>query len=128
MRRQYHFRDGSDGLRAWDVQRLLDRAKDLEPTAVDLASIAEIDESYWYAADDPPPTCRDVVEHSRLVVAADLSFPILLSPDGRLMDGMHRVAKAMLEGRSQIMAVRLPALPQPDHVGVDPADLPYDEP
>jgi hypothetical protein len=29
----------------------------------------------------------------------DLSYPIILGPDGRVMDGMHRVARAILEGR-----------------------------
>jgi hypothetical protein len=29
---------------------------------------------------------------------ADLAFPIILSSDGRVMDGMHRVTKAATEG------------------------------
>ena len=127
MRRQYHFRESSEGLLAWDVHRLIDLAKDIPPCAVELAAIAEIDEPYWYGAGDPRPTCRDLVGHMRLVASADLAFPIILSPDGRLMDGMHRVAKALLQGQSRIMAVRLQTLPEPDYIGVAPDDLPYDE-
>jgi len=37
------------------------------------------------------------------------------------MDGMHGVAKAILHGHSEIMAVRLQAMPEPDYIGVDPA-------
>ena len=41
------------------------------------------------------------------------------------MDGMHRVAKALLEERGTIDAVRFAQTPEPDHVDVDPGDLPY---
>jgi hypothetical protein len=41
------------------------------------------------------------------------------------MDGMHRVARALLENRTHVKAVRFPADPEPDHVGIDPDDLPY---
>jgi hypothetical protein len=43
------------------------------------------------------------------------------------MDGMHRVAKAMLHGLNSIEAVRFEHDPEPDFVGVDPDNLPYDE-
>lgn len=59
--------------------------------------------------------------------AADLAFPILPGPDGALLDGMHRVAKALLQGWPTVRAYRLAALPEPDYVGVDPDDLPYDD-
>ena len=44
----------------------------------------------------------------------DLSYPIIQAPDGWIMDGYHRIAKAILEGKTTIKAVRLPALPEPD--------------
>lgn len=34
----------------------------------------------------------------RLIHDVDLSFPIILGPDGRVMDGMHRIARAVMEG------------------------------
>ncbi len=43
------------------------------------------------------------------------------------MDGMHRVVKAFLEDRPFVLAYRLSDLPEPDYVGVDPDDLPYDD-
>ena len=44
------------------------------------------------------------------------------------MDGMHRVLKALMQGRSHIRAVRFETDPEPDYVGVlDPDDLPYGE-
>lgn len=127
MRKQYHFRKSKDGLLAWDVHRLICLTKDIQPCAVDLSTIREVDEPYWYSAENQPPTCRDLIDHMRLVEAADLIYPIILSPDGRVMDGMHRVAKALLQSQSHIMAVRLQTMPEPDFIGVDPDELPYDD-
>lgn len=124
LRKQYHFRQGPDGLRAWDVHRLLERARDLPVREVPLASIDEIDEPYWFASGEPP-TCRAVADHARLIAQADLDFPILLSADGRVMDGMHRVARALILQRATVAARQFATDPPPDHVGVAPADLPY---
>src|SRR3546814_13029633 len=35
-----------------------------------------------------------------LVLAADLAYPIILCPAGRIMNGMHRVVKASVAGLS----------------------------
>jgi hypothetical protein len=127
MRKQYHFRESERGLLAWDVDRLIELAKGIEPSAVPLSEIKEIDEPYWYRDGRRSPSCRDLVAHMQLVTATDLRYPIILSPDGRIMDGMHRVAKALLQGEPTIKATRLQMMPKPDFVDVDPADLPYED-
>lgn len=127
MRPQYHFRDSPDGLRAWNVQRLVELSRALPVRLVALDSISELDEPYWYQAHDAQPTCRHIIEHIRLVNAADLSYPVILCADGRLMDGMHRVVKAALAGLGEIKAVRFPVTPEPDYIGIGADDLPYDE-
>ncbi len=130
MRKQYHFRKSERGLLAWDVDRLIQlahRAQGIEPIAIPLSEIKEIDEAYWYDSNSQLPTCRDLVSHMRLVNEADLRYPIILSPDGRIMDGMHRVAKALLQGEKEILAVRFPSMPEPDYIDVEPADLPYED-
>ncbi|HEX2759212.1 MAG TPA: hypothetical protein VHM27_01815 [Rhizomicrobium sp.] len=124
MRKQYHFRPGPDGLRAWDVDRLVALTRDLPVTEVPLSAIAELDKPYWYDH-GAVPTCRSIAEHARLIREADLAFPIILSSDGGVMDGMHRVAKAAMEGRSSISARQFTLDPEPDYVGVDPGKLPY---
>lgn len=55
-----------------------------------------------------------------------LVYPVILSSDGRIMDGMHRVLKALIRGESHILAVRFISDPEPDFVGIDPDELPYD--
>ena len=124
MRKQYHFRPGEVGLRAWDVDRLARLSRHLRSELVAVAGIREVDEAYW----GQPMTCREVAEHARLIDESDFEFPIILSSDGRIMDGMHRVLKALMQSRSHIRAVRFETDPEPDYVGVlDPDDLPYEE-
>lgn len=124
MRKQYHLRKSERGLLAWDVDRLIGLAAGLDVIDVPLSEIRELDEPYWYESGGGLPTCRSVAAHMRLVEAADLAWPIIMGPDGRVMDGMHRVVKALLAGRRSVPARRLPVMPGPDHVGVDPDDLP----
>src|SRR5688500_5647937 len=127
MRKQYHFRESEKGLLAWDVHRLVELTQALIPHSIALSSIREIDEPYWFDAENPIPTCRNFIEHMRLVEDTDLIYPIILSADGRVMDGMHRVVKAVLQGQSHIMAVQFLETPEPDYIGVDPYNLPYDD-
>ena len=91
---------------------------------VPLAAIWEIDSAYWFSHE--LPTVRSVVDHARLIEEVDSSHPIILGSDGRVMDGMHRVARALLEGRSSIRGVRFPEIPEPDYVDCRPEDLLYD--
>ena len=48
--------------------------------------------------------------------AADLSRPIILDEDGELMDGRHRLMKAMLLGEESVLAVRFDENPSPCRV------------
>ncbi len=125
MRKQYHLCPSERGVLAWDVDRLIKLTEHFLRRYVQLNTIRELDEVYWFSGDDTRPTCRAVLEHTRLIEEADLSIPIILSADGRSMDGMHRVAKAVLKGWKKIEAVQFERDPEPDHVGVDAGELPY---
>ncbi|WP_096527715.1 hypothetical protein [Candidatus Nitrosoglobus terrae] len=127
MRKQYYFRNSSNGLLAWDVHKLIQLTKDLQADEIQLSAIHELDAPYWYDSEGDISTCRSIADHMRLVQVSNLAYPIILYPEGRIMDGMHRVVKALLEGHNVIWAYRLPKLPNPDYIGVNPKDLPYDE-
>jgi hypothetical protein len=123
VRKQYHFWPGEDGLHAWDVDRLVELSEALPVKQVALDSIHEIDSVYWFS-DGERPTVRKIVDHARLIEAVDLSYPIILGVDGRVMDGMHRIARALLEGRTTIAAVQFETHPEPDYRNCRPDDLP----
>jgi hypothetical protein len=126
MRKQYYFQPSGRGLLAWDVDRLVALSKGFAVLHVPLTDIREIKEPF---SSEPGEAAswQSMVEHIRLIEAADLCFPIILSSSGRVMDGMHRVAKALLAGRATINAVRFTADPEPDYIDVDPNQLSYDE-
>lgn len=121
MRKQYNFWPGAEGLDAWDVDRLIELSRDLPIIEVPLTEIWEIDTAYW----SQPLTIRQVAQHLRLVREVDPSHPIILAADGRVMDGMHRVVRALDEGRATIRAVRFEVQPEPDFRNCRPEDLPY---
>jgi hypothetical protein len=125
VRKQYHFWPAEKGFDAWDVDRLIELSRGLPTERVPVDSIGEIDTSYWFESCAEVPTVRRVVEHTKLMLEADLSFPIILGHDGRVMDGMHRIARALLEGKTEIDAVRLLSLPEPDYRSCRPYELPY---
>jgi hypothetical protein len=108
---------------AWDVDRLVRLSSTLPRKHIPLSKIRELDE-VWFGKDERP-TWRAMLEHMKLIDDADLSFPIILSSGGAVMDGMHRVAKATRQGRKEIEAVQFDENPEPDHVGLGPDELPY---
>jgi hypothetical protein len=124
VRKQYHFWPADAGFDAWDVDRLIDLSRGLPVHAVAVESISEVDTAYWFEGSAVAPTVRNIVGHARLMLAADLSYPVILGHDGRVMDGMHRIARALLDGVAEISAVRFPSLPEPDYRNVRPDELP----
>lgn len=52
--------------------------------------------------------------HVKRMNKSDFEYPIILTPAGYICDGWHRVAKAVMEGRETIKAVRLLVMPQPE--------------
>lgn len=127
IRPQYFFRQSEQGLLAWDIRRLIELSREFPVLKVAITDIAELDETHWYAHEGDSPTCRSLLEHMKLIDDVDLSYPIILDRDGRVMDGMHRVCRAVRDGLDHVPAVRFEVTPDPDYVGIDPAELPYGE-
>ena len=99
MRKQYHLRPSGKGFDAWDIDKLLEATKDL-------------------------PTCRSIGNHCNLIHQADLNYPIILSGERRVMDGMHRVVKAYILDHKSIDAVIFDLTPPPDFRNIRKEDLP----
>ena len=128
MRKQYHFWPGDDGIDAWDVDRLIRLSADLPIREIGLETITDVDTDYWFDGSAEIATVRNVIEHIRLIQDVDPSYPIILGVEGRVMDGMHRIARALLDGRTSIRAVQFEAHLEPDYRNCRPDELPYDEP
>lgn len=100
------------GVRAWRIETVWRAAQSVPVVEVRVAAIREVDEDCWF--NDAIPTVRAVVDHARRIVEADLTRPVVLASDGQVLDGMHRIAKAVLNGHDTVLAQRLPRDPDPD--------------
>ena len=83
----------------WNMAAVVNYAKNLEVFDIPLKHLCidcKIDNS----------TIKDFVSHMQMVTDANLEQPIILDDNGRIFDGRHRVAKAILDGKDSIKAVR----------------------
>lgn len=90
----------------WSVTRLIEHSKGLEIFEIPLAGIF-IGEKIFSES----RTARAIAEHVKRVNETSLEYPILLDPDGFIMDGWHRVIKALVNGEETIKAVRFIDMP-----------------
>ena len=103
-----------EGRAYWLTERLWEAAEGLPVRRVAIADIAEFEQDCWFVGRNVP-SCRAVAEHARRIMAADLTHPIILSSDGQLMDGGHRIAKAWLAGRDRDRRGALRGRPSPEY-------------
>jgi hypothetical protein len=105
-----------DGKRlVWYTENLWAKARLLVPFEVAVSSIKELDEDCWYCL-GKKPTLRAIARHCQRINTATFEHPIILNDDGSLMDGGHRLCRALLEGRETIRAVRFERMPDPDEI------------
>ena len=90
----------------WSCARLFELSRDLPVMDIPLAHL-----NINYGYDDL--NLRDMVMHMRSVLGADMEMPIILDENGDIMDGRHRVMRALLEDRETIKAVRFEENPSP---------------
>lgn len=93
----------------WSVTRLIEHSKGLEPFDMSLAGIYIGAKVFKESR-----SARAIAEHVKRVNETDLQYPILLDPDGFIMDGWHRVIKALVAGHETIKAVRFEEMPYRD--------------
>ena len=115
MKRERHSRPHPEGRAVWFTDNLWQKAKALKMQPVKIAKIKEFHMNCWFDEKNPP-TCLNVARHAQRIAAADLAYPIILSSDGGLMDGGHRLAKAWNQGLEYVDAVQFTEDPEPDYI------------
>jgi hypothetical protein len=101
-----------DGKR-WFISRLIENAKELPVQTMPLSALN------LYRLAPHIDSMKSFVGHIQGVLDVDLSYPIILDEEGYVMDGRHRIAKALLEGQETISFVRFDETPQPDYFEKD---------
>lgn len=124
MRKQYHFRKAAEDILIWDIHTLIKLSQNFPLKSILITGIKELNEPYWFP--QIHPTTQQLIENFKLIQDADLNYPIILCPNGRMMDGMNRLAKAQMQNLSHISAVQFEQMPEPHFMNIDEGDLNYD--
>ena len=89
----------------YDIKILINLSKELPVFNFDLTSISLEDKNFihWKLEN-----VRDFIVHYIRVKNVDLNSPILVRSDGVIIDGYHRVIKAILSGEKNLPAKLIP--------------------
>ena len=92
----------------WKVETLIEAAQNIECCDFDVFQV-NLKHCFWF---EEIPNVEQVLQHFKQVQNTDLSHPIILAPDGTILDGIHRIVKARLDGKKTLKAVRFETLPE----------------
>jgi hypothetical protein len=99
-----------DGDNVWVVTNLIQKAKDLVPFDLPLAAIYS-GTQVWA----PVGSAYGIAHHVRRALDVDTSHPVIMCQEGFIMDGWHRVLRALIDGVPTIKAVRFEKTPSHDY-------------
>lgn len=102
---------------SWFVTSLIDRIKDKDAIHSYKLDLYSIDLSVHAWGDSL--SMYELINHFRQCTDADLKYPIIVSEEGWILDGWHRVVKAILEGKRYVKAVRFKVNPTFDTISAE---------
>ncbi len=109
---EWNYMDGTystgDG-KQWSVARLIKLAEDFPVYEVPVFTFPTY---HWPWEDEQ--NLDTFISHVNRVQNSDLDVPLLISPSGGIIDGMHRLCKAVLEKKETIKVKYFKELPRPD--------------
>jgi hypothetical protein len=108
------YAEGSSEIRhIWNVERIWRLAEELEAFEMPVEEINGLDSVTWFH-EGAKPTVRSVAEHAKRIYEADTSYPVILTEDNRVFDGMHRIARHLMQGKEMILVKKFNVNPKPD--------------
>ena len=92
--------------KTYNVERLWELTKDSMVESVPVKSFSDqLHTSVWSQHNLTP---IDVIDHMERILSSDLSHPIIVLSNGngdwKILDGVHRLCKAIGEGKQNILA------------------------
>jgi len=101
----------------WRTPTIWAAAEGKPQVSVAIEHLKLLDDVVWFGGPkNVEPTVRRVADHARSILAADLTYPIIVTASGDVLDGAHRVARAYIEGQQSVSAVVLDDWPPPDGI------------
>ena len=121
-RKQIHIRNGV----IYSVNKMQELAKGLAEEKIKISELdADINEPLWKNDEEIPKkkySMNDVIKnkdknnffrkHYNRATESDLSIPILIDEKHKVIDGYHRVLRAILENREYIQVKKFSELPK----------------
>ena len=104
----------SDQKNNWYVDDLWKLASNMPVVRVAVDPLWEVykDNWYWFDSDEERIDYDKFLHHYKRCEEANLNYPILIFPDNKIADGVHRLVKAKLLGLDTIPAVFFNELPK----------------
>jgi len=96
----------------WRTQTLIQKSKDLKVDAFHITD-SIMDENIMWTLKN----VHDYLIHYKRVQRADLNEPLILRSDGYVMDGWHRIIKAISCGIEVLPSKQFIVDPEPDFKG-----------
>ena len=104
--------------RIWHLDCVLQLARHLPVFQKQLVDMTALDDVAWFGTEYHYGrlTVREIAEHCRRIQNASFEHPVILSSEGWVMDGFHRLARAHLDGLTSIAAVQFVEDPPPNRI------------
>ena len=100
----------------WQVDKLIVASSKLPVQEMELSQLLpRIANGSWYGPAQKP-TIGSIIEHIQRAIEADLTYPIILAADGKIMDGSHRLIGASIKGINKVAVVQFQTDPAPDYI------------
>jgi len=97
----------------WYIQTLINYVKDNKSPEYDL----QLDSVDLGVMPWSMKTILHFIQHSIDIENVTFRYPVIVSPSGWVLNGWHRIIKAILTNKTSIKAVRI--LDMPQHDGID---------
>lgn len=98
----------------WSVEDLWEAAKEYPVELIPVVDLVDkLNGTCWTEGAGEDATPQWVLGHTRRILKADLNCPILIDEKNNILDGVHRLCKAVLDGRDNIAVQRIERLPEP---------------
>lgn len=85
--------------KVWKVSELIEATKDNPVQCISVEDFIEHD-LFWNT-----PTLKDISRELKQVLDSDYSYPIIIDENNNIIDGVHRIIHANLDGIKEIKAV-----------------------
>jgi len=100
--------------RTWDLKEIWDASKDIEPAKIKVSDLwdSRYKNAWCWQHEEEELNNEFFLHHMQRVLEADLSYPIILSEENLIFDGVHRLVKAKYLNLKYINCVKFKTDPK----------------